>query len=90
MKRKQDEGGDASQVTNKEKTLRKRATVACEECRARKRRCDGAVPACGACMKRMTQCIYASEIEARQWRSQYVQCSFHTFVLMPDTACATA
>ena len=52
----------------KKKSVRHRASLACEECRTRKRRCDGATPACGGCVKRMSACVYASEIHAKTWR----------------------
>ncbi|KAJ5520864.1 fungal-specific transcription factor domain-containing protein [Penicillium fimorum] len=38
----------------KRRMIRKRAALACEECRVRKRRCDGAMPACSGCTKRIT------------------------------------
>ncbi|KAF9894111.1 hypothetical protein FE257_009084 [Aspergillus nanangensis] len=55
------------------KATRKRATLACEECRVRKRRCDGATPVCGGCMKRMSTCIYASDVQAKEWRNNVIQ-----------------
>ncbi|KAL3464907.1 fungal-specific transcription factor domain-containing protein [Aspergillus heterothallicus] len=57
----------------RKKITRNRAALACEECRARKRRCDGAVPACGGCVKRMSACVYASEIHAKVWRDSMIQ-----------------
>lgn len=51
--------------------VRKRAAFACEECRVLKRRCDGAYPACGGCMKRMVVCVYSSELEAKEWHRRY-------------------
>ncbi|KAJ5793517.1 fungal-specific transcription factor domain-containing protein [Penicillium paradoxum] len=56
--------------TPKRKTTRHRATLACEECRARKRRCDRVTPACGGYVKRITVCIYASKIQAEAWRDR--------------------
>ena len=55
--------------------MRKRTVLACEECRVRKRRCDGVVPACGGCTKRRSQCIYSCEVEAKEWNQRYVRCS---------------
>ena len=46
---------------------RKRAAMACEECRVRKRRCDGGIPSCAGCEKRRSACIYSSEIDGRIW-----------------------
>lgn len=55
------------------KAGRKRAALACDECRTRKRRCDGAFPACGGCARRMSTCVYSSEMEARAWQSSTIQ-----------------
>lgn len=55
----------------KKGTTRKRATLACEECRARKRRCDGLIP-CEGCAQRLTDCHYPSDAEARKWHKRYV------------------
>ncbi|BEI83411.1 hypothetical protein CcaverHIS002_0400150 [Cutaneotrichosporon cavernicola] len=52
---------------------RKRAPLACEECRVRKRRCDGAVPICGGCTKRKTTCIYLAELRERSWQQGMIQ-----------------
>ncbi|KAL2783210.1 fungal-specific transcription factor domain-containing protein [Aspergillus keveii] len=57
----------------RKRTTRNRAALACEECRSRKRRCDGAIPACGGCVKRMSVCVYASEIHAKAWRDSMIQ-----------------
>lgn len=35
---------------------RRRTTLACEECRERKRKCDGIKPVCGACARRSAGC----------------------------------
>ncbi|KAH7116553.1 hypothetical protein B0J13DRAFT_613411 [Dactylonectria estremocensis] len=55
------------------KAVRKRAALACDECRTRKRRCDGVFPACGGCARRMSTCVYSSEMEARAWQSSTIQ-----------------
>ncbi|MBE3044050.1 Zn(II)2Cys6 transcription factor [Candidatus Bathyarchaeota archaeon] len=52
------------------KAHRKRAALACDECRVRKRRCDGAIPACGGCTKRLSTCVYSSEVEASAWQTR--------------------
>ena len=38
---------------------RKRASIACEICRVRKTRCDGAKPGCVSCIKLGVACSYA-------------------------------
>jgi hypothetical protein len=47
---------------------RRKVPLACEACRDRKSRCDGARPMCSACMKRktVTKCVY----EASTLRTQ--------------------
>ncbi|KAJ5636946.1 fungal-specific transcription factor domain-containing protein [Penicillium longicatenatum] len=63
---------DTRNATPKKKGVRHRAALACEECRARKRRCDGATPACGGCMKRTSVCVYSSEIQTKMWRNSMI------------------
>jgi len=41
-------------------------------CWTRKRRCDGAVPICGGCTKRMTACVYLAELQERAWQQECV------------------
>ena len=65
-----DDGDSLQQLSSRKRAVRKRAAVACEECRIRKRRCDGAVPACGGCAKRMSECVYSADVEARAWHSR--------------------
>lgn len=55
--------------TKKRQSRRGRSTLACEECRARKRRCDGNIPACDGCVKRSCQCLYSSEAQNRGWQT---------------------
>ncbi|VUC22993.1 unnamed protein product [Clonostachys rosea] len=54
---------------------RRRTALACEECRDRKRKCDGVKPICGACKNRSTaQCIWKQERNSKGWWSNsYVQ-----------------
>lgn len=66
-KRGRVDDGESEHTDSPKKVTRRRAALACEECRVRKRRCDGAMPACGGCMKRMSTCIYSSEVQARAW-----------------------
>jgi hypothetical protein len=54
----------------KRQAVRKRAPLACEECRMRKRRCDGAVPACGGCTKRLSSCVYLAELQEKAWQHE--------------------
>ncbi|KAF2650038.1 hypothetical protein K491DRAFT_609614 [Lophiostoma macrostomum CBS 122681] len=53
---------------------RRRITLACEECRERKRKCDGVKPTCGACKSRPTaQCVWKDSRNSRGWwSSSYV------------------
>ncbi|KAF3029749.1 hypothetical protein E8E15_006751 [Penicillium rubens] len=37
---------------------RKRASLACNYCRRRKRRCNGAIPSCGLCENSGVECVY--------------------------------
>ncbi|CCC05646.1 unnamed protein product [Sordaria macrospora k-hell] len=63
---------DASQEgpAPKKQSTRKRAPLACEECRTRKRRCDGAVPICGGCTKRLSTCVYQAEVQEKAWHDK--------------------
>ncbi|KAH6698505.1 fungal-specific transcription factor domain-containing protein [Leptodontidium sp. MPI-SDFR-AT-0119] len=45
----------------KRRLLRRKGALACDECRTRKRRCDGDLPSCGGCTKRTCPCIYPSD-----------------------------
>ncbi|KIX92650.1 uncharacterized protein Z520_11679 [Fonsecaea multimorphosa CBS 102226] len=49
--------------------------LACEDCRRRKRKCDGARPICGTCAKRKATvpCIYTSRRGTDESNSRYVQ-----------------
>ncbi|EWY84009.1 hypothetical protein FOYG_13789 [Fusarium oxysporum NRRL 32931] len=42
---------------------RKAITLACEPCRQRKSRCDGAKPRCSHCIRRRTECHYRTPLE---------------------------
>ncbi|KAK5659812.1 hypothetical protein OQA88_1024 [Cercophora sp. LCS_1] len=57
----------------KRPAVRKRAPLACEECRMRKRRCDGAVPICGGCTKRMSSCVYLADLQEKAWHQDMIQ-----------------
>ncbi|TGO31885.1 hypothetical protein BHYA_0390g00080 [Botrytis hyacinthi] len=53
----------------------KRIGVACEECRKRKRKCDGLRPSCTLCSVSQKDCQYAGTVETRkrkQWDAEYV------------------
>ncbi|CAH0022403.1 unnamed protein product [Clonostachys rhizophaga] len=55
---------------------RRRTALACEECRDRKRKCDGVKPICGACKGRSTaQCIWKQERNSKGWWSNRYRCS---------------
>ncbi|KAF4188150.1 hypothetical protein CNMCM7927_002642 [Aspergillus lentulus] len=52
---------------------RRKVAVACDECRARKVRCDGIQPVCGPCMKRSdARCVYTGEPEKRRAVRNYI------------------
>ncbi|KAI9932323.1 hypothetical protein MW887_009835 [Aspergillus wentii] len=54
---------------------RRKISVACDECRARKVRCDGVQPVCGPCAKRAdptVQCAYTGEPEKKRAMRNYI------------------
>ncbi|KAL5001359.1 fungal-specific transcription factor domain-containing protein [Aspergillus recurvatus] len=54
---------------------RRKIAVACDECRARKVRCDGVQPTCGPCEKRADRgikCKYTSEPEKKKAAQDYI------------------
>ncbi|CAG7920223.1 unnamed protein product [Penicillium olsonii] len=54
---------------------RRKISVACDDCRARKVRCDGVQPVCGPCSKRTdhgAQCNYTGELEKRKANQIYI------------------
>ncbi|CAI7630663.1 unnamed protein product [Penicillium glandicola] len=57
------------------KAKRRKIAVACDDCRARKVRCDGIQPVCGPCSKRIDrglQCVYTGEFAKRRARQSYI------------------
>ncbi|KAL3441561.1 fungal-specific transcription factor domain-containing protein [Aspergillus insuetus] len=54
---------------------RRRIAIACNECRDRKRKCDGVKPVCGSCARRAPSapCIWEEGRNARGWSHSYVQ-----------------
>ncbi|KAJ5148309.1 fungal-specific transcription factor domain-containing protein [Penicillium atrosanguineum] len=53
---------------------RRRTAIACDECRERKRKCDGIKPVCGACSKRpFPHCVWNEERNTKGWDSTYVR-----------------
>ncbi|KAK7207840.1 fungal-specific transcription factor domain-containing protein [Myxozyma melibiosi] len=50
-----------------------RIQVACEYCRRRKQKCDGAVPACNTCVKTNKECVYPDRLTYRQYPRGYVE-----------------
>ncbi|KAE8332314.1 fungal-specific transcription factor domain-containing protein [Aspergillus sergii] len=53
---------------------RRRIAVACNECRERKRKCDGVKPVCGACAKRPSpRCVWDEGRNAKGWNHSYVE-----------------
>jgi hypothetical protein len=55
------------------KRKRQRVTQACERCRAKKYRCDGAGPPCAACHTADTTCIYGQTGQRRGLKTGYVK-----------------
>ncbi|KAL6692435.1 fungal-specific transcription factor domain-containing protein [Trichoderma pleuroticola] len=53
---------------------RRRTPLACDECRDRKRKCDGVKPVCGACRRRsITTCVWNEERVSKVWTNSYVE-----------------
>ncbi|KAK7911499.1 hypothetical protein PG985_013980 [Apiospora marii] len=50
---------------------RKVTEVACQGCRTRKSKCDGASPQCATCVKRGTECIYPGVENPQALRRKY-------------------
>ncbi|CAI7607099.1 unnamed protein product [Penicillium palitans] len=66
---------DHSVPDSQTRTKRRKIAVACDDCRARKVRCDGIQPVCGPCSKRTDQglqCVYTGELEKRRARQTYI------------------
>ncbi|CUM49412.1 uncharacterized protein AC631_05750 [Debaryomyces fabryi] len=55
------------------KNRRRNVALACEGCRQRKRRCDGAQPVCGICLKRKTTCVYSKRYTRAHANAEYVK-----------------
>ncbi|PWY91705.1 C6 transcription factor [Aspergillus sclerotioniger CBS 115572] len=54
---------------------RRKVAIACDDCRARKVRCDGRQPVCGPCSRRVdqsTQCVYTGELEKKRAVRNYI------------------
>ncbi|KAK4199005.1 putative transcriptional activator [Triangularia verruculosa] len=66
-------GTDNSGPAPKRPAVRKRAPLACEECRTRKRRCDGALPYCSGCKKRLSRCVYLADIQEKAWQNDMIR-----------------
>ncbi|KAH6605522.1 c6 transcription factor [Trichoderma cornu-damae] len=53
---------------------RRRTPLACDECRDRKRKCDGVKPVCGACRRRsITACVWNEGRASKGWSNSYVE-----------------
>lgn len=50
-------GGSSGQHGQVGSTSKKKVVTACQRCRTRKIRCDGALPACKSCVKAGVECI---------------------------------
>lgn len=59
---------------------RRRTVQACEECRDRKRKCDGMRPVCGSCSRRPGRCIWNDHRNTKGWSNKLSipkQCSVY-------------
>ncbi|KEQ57907.1 uncharacterized protein M437DRAFT_60689 [Aureobasidium melanogenum CBS 110374] len=50
---------------------RKNVSIACDACRSRKRKCDGTLPICTACLDCEKQCTYSEDKRSSTKRRQY-------------------
>ncbi|KAH0325926.1 hypothetical protein KCU74_g7230, partial [Aureobasidium melanogenum] len=50
---------------------RKNVSIACDACRSRKRKCDGTLPICTACLGCEKQCTYSEDKRSSTKRRQY-------------------
>ncbi|KAI7849795.1 fungal-specific transcription factor domain-containing protein [Circinella umbellata] len=67
---------NSSNNKNARPTKRQKVSLACQECRDRKIKCDGERPICGPCIKKKRpegSCVYEPERGRRGVKSQYVQ-----------------
>ncbi|KAI9497289.1 hypothetical protein BDB00DRAFT_805810 [Zychaea mexicana] len=67
--------GDSSNSKNARPAKRQKVSLACQECRDRKIKCDGIRPVCGPCVKKKRpegSCVYEPERGRRGVKSQYV------------------
>jgi hypothetical protein len=65
-------------------TKRQKVSIACQECRTHKTKCDGVRPICGSCRKKKpaeTSCSYNPERGKRGIKSQYVRVKLILFVV---------
>ncbi|KAM5527609.1 fungal specific transcription factor [Fusarium oxysporum f. sp. phaseoli] len=74
MPQSQTDQGTMARTANGTVPPRKRQKIdlACEECRARKVRCDGLRPECSACKRREKACIYLPESSKLSGSRRYV------------------
>lgn len=61
-----------TQPTDEQARKKARVEQACDRCRSRKVRCDGAQPICGNCSKRNQHCVYNPRLRSR-YSAQYIQ-----------------
>ncbi|KAB8233880.1 transcription factor domain-containing protein [Aspergillus alliaceus] len=65
---------DSAKATDRP-SKRRKVAVACDECRARKIRCDGVQPVCGPCRKKAdlgVRCVYTGEHEKKRAVQDYI------------------
>lgn len=54
-------------------TKRARIDAACDRCRRRKQKCDGARPECGSCLARGAECVYGKRYSRSHVSEDYVR-----------------
>ncbi|OZJ01593.1 hypothetical protein BZG36_05466 [Bifiguratus adelaidae] len=62
--------------TNSRPSKRQKVSLACQECRNRKSKCDGVRPICGSCLSKKqpeSACVYEPDRGRRSVKNQYVQ-----------------
>ncbi|KAK0392475.1 hypothetical protein NLU13_1970 [Sarocladium strictum] len=66
---------------------RQRISLACEQCRQGKRKCDGARPACNLCSRRSKQCVYGVRLSpsTRRKHTEHLYSEISRLRAMVDT-----
>lgn len=64
---------EAMPTPTKPTTKRARIDAACDRCRRRKQKCDGARPECGSCSARGAECVYGKRYSRSHVSEDYVR-----------------